>query len=542
MLLIFNCFEFMRKGEVTTLSEEELRPAEFLSSFLSGPKKDDVVFFRMDTPSQLEKEYDFGPVLGEGTFGVVYRGVRKKDNAKCAIKKILRERTYSASERARLDREISILRLVRHPGIIELLAVAESPSILFIITELCDGNTLAHSLNSIPDNSGLEEYVVVEIVRQVASSLSYLHNRGIIHRDLKTGNIMLLNRVTLDYRDLSVDKSSTHVPRTPLKEAHLDPEQALKKSAMSNTLSVPTITDMQLTQSPAEKRSINPRTAARPKNVRNNVKHSAPASVIQTNAEVIRKPLPTTSTPSSGSKSCRLPIREECFNLKQPPAALRTKLIDFGLAIEVRKNEEALGNPCGTPLYMAPEVLNGRSYTRQCDVWSLGIIMYQLLTGQLPFTAQNEEQLLEQINNFDVRAILQRIQCITILAQECLTRVLHLDPAYRYSASELLLDPWISQFVVTSQDDQPVTELTDRNSCVVDGYTDISVRASLFASHLDSTLSKTGNSVCSRPPSVGLGHSMSTYPATNVLELMKQYHRELTGNKQDTIETSTKSE
>ncbi|KAF5402965.1 Serine/threonine-protein kinase 33 [Paragonimus heterotremus] len=353
---------------------------------------------------------------------------------------------------------------------------------------------------------------------------------------------MLLHRVTLDYRDLSVDKPSTHVPRTPLKEAHLDPEPTFKTPAMSNALSVPTITDVQLTQSPVERRSINPRTVVRSKNVRNNTKHSAPVSTIQTNTEAIRKALPTTSTPSSGSKSYRLPFREECFSFKQPPAALRTKLIDFGLAIEVRKNEEALGNPCGTPLYMAPEVLNGRSYTRQCDVWSLGIIMYQLLTGQLPFTAQNEEQLLGQINNFDVRAILQRIQCITSLAQECLTRVLNLDPAYRYSASELLLDPWISQFGVSFQDEQPLTELAERNSSVVDGCTDMSVRASLFAAHLDSTLSKGGNSACSRPPSVGLGHSLSTYSATNVLELMKQYHRELTGNKQDTIDASTKSE
>ena len=48
---------------------------------------------------------------------------------------------------------------------------------------------------------------------------------------------------------------------------------------------------------------------------------------------------------------------------------------------------------CGTPLLMAPEVLNGKRYNHKADVWSLGIVFFELLTGFMPFQAKNKEEL-----------------------------------------------------------------------------------------------------------------------------------------------------
>ena len=70
------------------------------------------------------------------------------------------------------------------------------------------------------------------------------------------------------------------------------------------------------------------------------------------------------------------------------------KIIDFGLAKEVKK--EKLNTEAGTPYYMAPEVVKGK-YGPECDVWSVGVILYIMLSGHFPFNGNNKKQLYTQI-------------------------------------------------------------------------------------------------------------------------------------------------
>lgn len=65
------------------------------------------------------------------------------------------------------------------------------------------------------------------------------------------------------------------------------------------------------------------------------------------------------------------------------------KVIDFGLSKHLDKNIRSLKTRCGTPAYMAPEVILGNNYDFKCDIWSLGIIMFYLISGTIPFIGIN---------------------------------------------------------------------------------------------------------------------------------------------------------
>ena len=73
------------------------------------------------------------------------------------------------------------------------------------------------------------------------------------------------------------------------------------------------------------------------------------------------------------------------------------KLIDFGLSkkfgeLEAQKMETMVG----TPYYVAPEVLGGK-YGKECDIWSLGVVLYAMLSGQLPFAGNNNNEIFRNI-------------------------------------------------------------------------------------------------------------------------------------------------
>ena len=65
------------------------------------------------------------------------------------------------------------------------------------------------------------------------------------------------------------------------------------------------------------------------------------------------------------------------------------KIADFGLA-KFLKEDAMASTLCGTPLYMAPEVITSNKYDKKADLWSIGIIAYECLTGKTPFTAAEQ--------------------------------------------------------------------------------------------------------------------------------------------------------
>lgn len=78
-------------------------------------------------------------------------------------------------------------------------------------------------------------------------------------------------------------------------------------------------------------------------------------------------------------------------------------IADLGFAKQLQQEQDLTQTMCGTPLYMAPEILKGQRYDHKVDVWSLGAVFYEMLTGFTPFTGRNKEDLKRNLESGDYR-------------------------------------------------------------------------------------------------------------------------------------------
>jgi len=100
--------------------------------------------------------------------------------------------------------------------------------------------------------------------------------------------------------------------------------------------------------------------------------------------------------------------------------------------------------PCGTPGYVAPEVLKNEPYGFEVDMWSLGVILYILLCGFPPFYNENTSLLYKQIKKGEYDFPDPYWTDISDAAKNLVQCLLTLDPKKRYSAKQVLSHPWIA--------------------------------------------------------------------------------------------------
>jgi len=101
--------------------------------------------------------------------------------------------------------------------------------------------------------------------------------------------------------------------------------------------------------------------------------------------------------------------------------------------------------PCGTPGYIAPEVLRMKGYGKECDIWSLGVIIYILLCGFPPFYADNDAQLYEKIKKGQYEFLRPYWDPISDSAKDLIRKMLTVDPAKRITCDDALLHPWLKE-------------------------------------------------------------------------------------------------
>ena len=82
---------------------------------------------------------------------------------------------------------------------------------------------------------------------------------------------------------------------------------------------------------------------------------------------------------------------------------IEVKLLDFGFAKSYENSElNSLNDFIGTPYFIAPEIINNEKYGAKCDIWSLGVVTYSLISGKYPFEAHDRKELFELIKQAKV--------------------------------------------------------------------------------------------------------------------------------------------
>ena len=123
------------------------------------------------------------------------------------------------------------------------------------------------------------------------------------------------------------------------------------------------------------------------------------------------------------------------------------KITDFGLA-KYRSNKASevsnMTTACGTPGYVAPEVLKNEPYNKAVDMWSLGVILYILLCGFPPFYHESTAALYKQIKKGQYDFPSPYWDEISDSAKDLVRALLTVDPKHRYTAAQVLAHPWIT--------------------------------------------------------------------------------------------------
>lgn len=338
-----------KKAEVEVLNEElrrkiQQRTTTLLSSLREGePDEDDLVaggIASFEEGAILAERYRMVRELGQGAMGVVYEVERIRD-ARHFAAKLLTARSDKLAM-TRFAREAQILAHLDHPSLASIVDVDVTPEGLpYLVMELCAGKPLSRWKERARDVPW-----ALAVIRQIAEGLAAVHAQGVIHRDLKPGNVI-------------VDEDKEHKPKVKLVD-----------------FGISTLTgDMPEERPPASTRAVyDP-----------------------------DKPPPST---------------------RRIPAPPREEVTRTGILV-------------GTPTYMAPELSRGsRHWKAHSDVFSLGLIAYEVLTGKRPFNVP-PIFLDMQGQNLTRPLGLRKVEGLSPAIAELFERCLSKEPASRPTAQEI---------------------------------------------------------------------------------------------------------
>ncbi|KAH6836892.1 SOS3-interacting protein 1 [Perilla frutescens var. hirtella] len=154
----------------------------------------------MDNRDILMQKYELGRLLGKGTFAKVYYGRCVRTGQSVAIKVIDKKKITKVGIVDQIKREISIMRMVKHPHIVHLHEVMATKTKIYFVMEYAKGGELFNKVSK----GKLEEDVARKYFVQLINAVELCHSRGVYHRDLKPENILLDENDNLKVSDFGL--------------------------------------------------------------------------------------------------------------------------------------------------------------------------------------------------------------------------------------------------------------------------------------------------------------------------------------------------
>ena len=174
----------LTEGTVKTLVEilvdRELLPEDSATTFSDEPLE----------KLQPFPDYEIQEMVGEGASAKVYKAIYKPRDLQCAVKVLHPEQELQAKTRRRFMREAHLLCKLRHPNIVRGYEARKQNGFRFLSMQWVDGVEI---LEIIDKRGRLDDTSALHATRQIGAALSYLYKKGIVHRDIKPGNVLADN-------------------------------------------------------------------------------------------------------------------------------------------------------------------------------------------------------------------------------------------------------------------------------------------------------------------------------------------------------------
>ncbi len=375
----------------------------------------------------LDEKYRLERLLGQGGMGAVYLATHLGTERYVALKLIVPQFMRNEEFVARFKREARAAGRLRHPNVVDVTDFGFSGTgndrVAYLVMEYLDGCTLSDVL---AEEERLPLYWVVDILEQVCAAVHEAHQQGIIHRDLKPDNIWLEPNGLGGYRVKVLDFGIAKLAEA----GSLSPEISLAPQSADNT---PT---MQFAPTPIAATAV---AGAADVEAATRIAVSPPSSL---ESETLIQPAAEESAKVQATKAAPNDVRAT-----QAVDSDQTRLLGVGLphtaaaAAAGRRTTDAMstaattgltrvGAILGTPLYMSPEQCRGESLDARSDIYSLGILAYQMLSGEPPFTGETAS-VIRAHNESQPRPVRELNKKLPKRVSRLIMSALDKDPAAR---------------------------------------------------------------------------------------------------------------